>query len=185
MIEEQRSQVDVENLVKRELYQQGLYRLPVNPVQFANRLGIRVRGVVFKDNAFISMVETKGGKGDIFVAASEDAPYRMRVATAHSLGHYFLHLMEGNVIKDGKILDRPIDMFWGRKSTEGTISDEMTKELEANWFATELLMPTEFVQKEWTKTPVIPSLARTFGVTEEAIGQRVADLNVWLPAKKI
>ena len=183
MIGEQQRQVDLERLVRRELERMGLYRLPVNPIQFANRLGISVEYANFPDGSTIGMVVTRGGSGKIFAAIS-DSPYRLRFAIAHELGHYFLHLMEGNVIKDGSLRDRPIDLFWENKSSAGPLPKDLKQEIEANWFATELLMPLEFVRKEWYRNPNLQSLARMFDVTEDAVGCRVANLNLWVPASR-
>ena len=182
MIEEQRSRADVEHLVRKELARMGLYQLPVNPIQFANRLGMSVEYAEFPDSSIIGMVHTKNGSGRIF-AAESDTPYRLRFTIAHELGHYFLHLMEGNVIKDGEARDRPIDMFWEKEPAEGIASEGLTREIQANQFAAELLMPTEFVREEWSRNPRLPYLARMFDVTEEAIGYRVADLVLWVPGK--
>ena len=184
MIGEQRRRVDVEKRVREELERLGLYRLPVNPVIVANKLGMKVKGVVFKDSSHASIVSVKDGTGTIFVSDLADEPYRMRVAVAHALGHYFLHLMEKGVVKDGQILDRPIDMFWEKEPDEGQASEDWMMEIEANRFADELLMPVSFVREEWASNPNIPRLARMFGVTDEAIGRRVANLNLWIPGKK-
>ena len=185
MIGEQQRRVDVESRVRKELERIDLYRPPVNPVTVANKLGMRVMSGVFKDSSVISMVSIKGGNSGIFVAESKsDAPYLLRVAVAHALGHYFLHLLKDGVTKDGKILDRHIDMFWEREPDEGPLSKEHLWEIEANQFASELLMPEKYVKEEWGKKPNILSMAQTFGVTEEAIGQRIANLALWIPKNK-
>lgn len=180
MIGEQRRRADVECLVRKELEQMGLYRLPVNPIQFANRLGMSVEYAKFPDGLTTGMVTTEGGRGRIF-AEMLDSPYRLRFTIAHELGHYFLHLMEGSTIRDGKAWDRPVDMFWDKEPPVGPVSEGLMREIEANWFATELLMPMEFVREEWSANPSLLSLARMFDVTEDAIGRRVADLNLWVP----
>ena len=181
MIGEQQRRVEVECRVRKELERVGLYRLPVNPVRVANRLGIEVSAATFGKSPISGMVETKGGDAEIFVLESE-SPYRKKVTVAHELGHYFLHLMEDGAIKNGRIQDRPIDLFWSKEPVT-SVSDDWLREIEANWFATELMMPLEFVREEWNRNPSIQSLARIFVVTEEAIGYRVADLNLWIPAE--
>lgn len=181
MIGEQQRRVDVEQRAREELERMGLYRLPVNPIQVANRLGISVKYAQFPDGVTTGMVAVKGGSGTIF-AAKLDSPYQLRYTIAHELGHYFLHLMEGNVIKDGEARDRLINIFLKREPTVGPISEDLMREIQANWFATELLMPMEFIREEWNRNPNIPSLARMFDVTEDAIGHRVAGLNLWIPA---
>ena len=189
MIGEQQRRVDVESRVRKELERIGLYRIPVNPIQLANRLGISVKGVEFVDDSVISAVETRDGSAKIFVADAE-TPYRKRFAIAHELGHYFLHLMENRVIKDGEIVDPVHFMSWG-KEQEARLASEFRRrrsrrglpglqreEIEANWFATELLMPEESVRDEWEWHPSARRLARVFNVTAEAIQYRLDDLGL-------
>lgn len=182
MIGEQQRRVDVESRVRKELERIGLYRLPVNPIQVAHRLGISVKYAKFPDGPTTGMVATNGGSSRI-LAAKLDSPYHLRFTIAHELGHYFLHLMEDNAIKDGEVRDRLINIFLEREPAAGPISEDLMREIEANWFAIELLMPMEFIREEWNRNPSLTSLARMFGVTEDAIGYRVADLDLWVPAK--
>ena len=180
MIGEQQKRAEVENRVRQELERIDHYRLPINPVRVANRLGIEVYLSTFGQGPITGMVETNGGRAEIFVLDSE-SPYRKKVTVAHELAHYFLHLTQDGAIKNGRIQDRAIDLFWS-KEPAAAVSDDWQREIEANWFAAELMMPTKFVKEEWARNPSIPSLARIFVVTEEAIGYRVADLNLWVPA---
>ena len=180
MIGEQQRRAEVESRVRQELERIGHYRLPINPVRVANRLGIEVYAVTFDQSSIIGMVQTKGGNAEIFVPESA-SPYRKRVAISHELGHYILHLTKEGAVKDGRMQDWPIDLFWS-KEPAADASDDWILEIEANWFAAELMMPSEFVRDEWTRNPSIQSLARVFDITEEAIGYRIADLNLWVPA---
>ena len=52
MIGEQQRRAGVERRVREELELMGLYRLPVNPIQFANRLGIKVEYAEFPKSVF-------------------------------------------------------------------------------------------------------------------------------------
>ena len=182
MIGKQQRRVDVERRVRKDLERIDFYRLPVNPIRVANRLGVRVEYAEFLNSPTVGMVTTMGGSGRI-LAIKIDSPYQLRFTIAHELGHYFLHLMEGGVIKEGEVRDQLINRFWGREPAEGPVSENLAREIEANWFAAELLMPMEFVREEWERTPNIPSLARMFGVTEEAIGYRIAGLNLRVQAR--
>ena len=181
MIGEQQRRVDVESRVRKELERIDLYRLPVNPVTVANKLGMKVKSIESEDSSFAGLVAVKNGSGSIYVSESEPA-YLIRFTIAHEIGHYLLHLNEGGTIRDGMMLDRPIDMFWDREPAE--VSEEWMKEIEANWFATELLMPTEFIREEWSKIPSVSRLAEAFYVTDEAIGHRVANLSLWIPGER-
>ena len=181
MIGQQRRRVDVEQRVREELERLDLYRLPVNPVTVANRLGIKVKGITSEDSSFAGMVAVKGGDGSIYVSEGEPA-YLIRYTIAHEIGHYLLHLNDDGAARDGMFLDRPIDMFWSSEPAE--VSAAWMREIEANWFAKELLMPTEYVRQEWGKRLSVVSLAETFYVSDEAIGHRVADLCLWVPGEK-
>ena len=183
MIGEQQRRVDVEHRVRRELERIGMYRLPTNPIKIAHRLGLDVGYAELPDKTAVAMVSVKDGVGRIS-AVSMETPYRLRFAIAHELGHYLLHLMDGNTVQDGQIKDRAVDLFWEKEPPAGPISDDWMREIETNWFATELLMPMEFVREEWGRNPNIHHMARIFGVNEEAIGSRVAGLNLWIPAGK-
>lgn len=193
MIGEQQRRVDVERRVRRELERIGLYRLPVNPVQVANRLGMKVRGAEFTDDSIISVITTQDHGIGILVADAE-TPYRKRFAVAHALGHYFIHLKEGRDITDAEkeIVDRKSYMFFRRgepvmdfppksrirRAKSRSHSKYPREEIEANWFATELLMPEKFFRKEWDWRESVWRLARVFNVTEEAIEYRLKDLGL-------
>ena len=191
MIGEQQRRVDVERRVRRELERIGLYRLPVNPVRVANRLGMKVRGAEFTDDSIISVIAPQDNGINILVADSE-TPYRKRFAVAHSLGHYFLHLNKGREMADRERVDRSSDLFLRglkpvtkspskyrtRRALHRISSDSQNEEVEANWFATELLMPEEFLRDEWDWRESVWRLARVFNVTEEAIEYRLKDLGL-------
>ncbi len=138
-------------------------------------LGITVNNAKFFDESLAALIVKRGQTTRIFVEQS-DRPYRKRFSIAHELGHHFLHLDE-----DGEIIDKRGDMF-REKEPDGLMSEDRMREIHANWFATELLMPTEFVREEWSKNPSTSYLARAFNVSEEAIGYRVDALDLWVPA---
>jgi Zn-dependent peptidase ImmA (M78 family) len=46
-------------------------------------------------------------------------------------------------------------------------------EREANIFAAELLMPEDAVRAEWLRTPQVPAMAFTFGVSPNAVQWRL------------
>lgn len=79
---------------------------------------------------------------------------RQRFTIAHELGHFLLgHEIPEKIIDDS--FDKPID-----------------KEKEANKFASELLMPKDFLEKDLAKGNEIlkiPDLARRYMVSEQAM----------------
>ena len=166
---------DLERRAREVLTQHGLYALPIDPVQVANRLGISVNNAKFSDDSWAGLVTKSGSNTRIFVEQS-DPPYRKRFSIAHELGHHFLHLLE-----DGEIIDKRVDMFREREPSGGPISEQRLKEIQANWFAAALLMPEDLVRAEWQKNPNIRNMARAFNVSEEAMGYRLDALDLSVP----
>jgi len=106
---------------------------------------------------------------------------RRRFTIAHELGHYFLHggqgLQEVHIDRVGKLKLR------GPSSSTGIDPEEV----EANFFAAELLMPIKFLaQEETIKTGLdlsgddnskeISSLADKYGVSRQALTFRLGNL---------
>ncbi len=172
---QQENRHDIEQMAKDILSQHGLYSLPIDPVELANKLEITVNNAKFADDSWAAMVAKRGESTRIFVEQS-DPPYRKRFSIAHELGHHFLHLLE-----DGEIVDKRVDMFRERQPLDGPISNERIREIHANWFAAALLMPEELVRTEWTNNPNMAQLARTFNVSEEAMGYRLDSLDLGIP----
>ena len=54
------------------------------------------------------------------------------------------------------------------------------REIQANWFAAELLMPAELVRAEWNRKPSMKHLTALFNVSEEAMGYRIDSLDLWV-----
>lgn len=110
-------------------------------------------------------------------------PNRQRFSAAHELGHHLLHSPEieqaVHVDKGQRILFRdPV-------STQGT--DKL--EIEANTFASELLMPRTLVLREVDEAGIdiddlahIESLAKKFRVSPSAMSYRLALLTTEVPA---
>ena len=174
----ERSRAEVEQKALEVLMQHGLYALPIDPVQLANRLGVTVNNAKFADDSLAGLIARRGDSIRILVDQA-DPPYRKRFSIAHELGHHFLHLLE-----DGEIVDNRADMFREREPVDAPISSERLREIQANWFAAALLMPGEFVRQQWAGNPSISYMARVFNVSEEAMGYRVDALDLWVPANE-
>jgi Zn-dependent peptidase ImmA (M78 family) len=107
----------------------------------------------FPDN--ISGTITKQKNSVIIGVNSNHAVVRQRFTIAHELGHFLLgHELGEKIIDD--VFDRPTD-----------------KEKEANEFAAELLMPTDFLKQDINKKLKIPELARRYMASEQAISIRL------------
>jgi Zn-dependent peptidase ImmA (M78 family) len=115
----------------------------------------------------------KSGNRFIGINSSEIGR-RKRFTIAHELGHLFLHK------QDAVNYDPAIMYFRDTHSSEGTD----TKEIEANAFAAELLMPEDEVRKlivergglDMEDTSAIEELANRFDVSHLAMTIRLTNL---------
>ncbi|MDA3616684.1 ImmA/IrrE family metallo-endopeptidase [Polluticaenibacter yanchengensis] len=100
---------------------------------------------------------------------------RRRFTIAHELGHYILHRNEGNMFMD-KILFR--------KSTDYKEKD-LKLEIEANYFAANVLMPEEDIFEYITENNIdfheddeVRQLAKVFKVSSWAMTYRLINLGL-------
>lgn len=109
----------------------------------------------FPDNVSGTIVDQKGF---IVIGVNSNHPkVRQRFTIAHELGHYLEgHDLAKKIIDD--VYDKPTD-----------------KEVEANRFAAELLMPRDFLKQDLDKKMNIPELARRYNVSEQAISIRLLE----------
>jgi len=139
---------------------------------------VNVEEIAKKFNIFISQAPSKEFSGLLyrkeevaFMAINSSEPLvRQRFTIAHELGHYFLHHSKDTFIEyrdnDRNVIKGP-------------------KEIEANQFAAELLMPKKFIEKEINNfedktidSEKISYLAKRFHVSEEAMSFRLMNLNI-------
>lgn len=95
------------------------------------------------------------------VIHSKEPPQRKRFTIAHELGHYFLHM------RNSPDNMRIVELRGFRKHD--------LKELEADQFAAELLMPTEFVKAKHQESflPTSLELSKSFNVSTAAMRYRL------------
>lgn len=148
---------------------------PVPVEQIAVRYGIQIvrsaaewseSGFLLRDNGRI-----------IIGINSRNSPKRQRFTIAHELGHYVLH--EGKPL----IVDQSV-MINKRDDVSSQATDR--EEIQANQFAAELLMPKNLVSRELrrqvaaagSREELITALARTFDVSNDAMGWRLINLGI-------
>lgn len=83
-----------------------------------------------------------------------DCWYRRRFTIGHEIGH----LLMGH-------------------TCEGSASNNI-HEQEANQFAAELLVPLEFIKKDFLKTKNIPDLSKKYAVSQEALCRHMIECNL-------
>jgi len=100
----------------------------------------------------------------IFVSDNESTE-RQSFTVAHEIGHYKLHQ------------SRTTDILY-RKQIWQFNSTLEKDETQANWFAANLLMPKEAVERMWKITQDITKLSTIFGVSKTAMSFRLKDLGL-------
>lgn len=138
------------------------YDIPVGEI--CSKLGIKAGRYSMQDDE----------RGRIFLEDSKyfihvnknDHPEIQRFTVAHELGHYCLH--KDFLDRKGQILER------NNLSSRGT--DQ--KEVEANRFAAELLMPKKHFLEKCSELKTITLLADYFFVSRIAIQVRLSNLGM-------
>ena len=96
-------------------------------------------------------------------AEAAESPGRGRFTLAHEVGHWVCQVLEG---RSEPVYCRAVDA--GRPARP-----HPPLEREANVFAAELLMPESLVVAEWLRAASCAELARSFGVSENAMHWRL------------
>lgn len=150
----------------------GVNFAPVRVEAIAKHLGITVQ-VVPLDDHLSGMSFVKDGHSVIVVNASHH-PNRQRFTLAHELGHHVLHkdYLSENVHVDTAVLAR------NDRSSAGIDS----KEVQANTFAAELLMPQAQLRRlgrvDVNDDVKLAELAKKFKVSSTAMAIRLENLQL-------
>lgn len=143
----------------------------INVEALAGSLGIDIQPADFNNNSIAGFLHaSKTSKPVIFVNKSDHLE-RRRFTIAHEIGHFLLHKQESIHI-DEKTTASPL-LFRDAESSKAT----KIKEIEANQFAAELLMPTQeilvqakkMLEKNDEIEDVIKKLAETYCVSSIAM----------------
>ena len=99
----------------------------------------------------------------------KDTPAQQNFTIAHELGHYLLRHHERESYKDSYSV-----MLRNMQLEEHPMTEEVRMELEANWFASNLLVPTSFLRERVQQYPHATDelLADMFGVEPDVIRKR-------------
>lgn len=147
------------------LAQAQVERPPVDVERLAKLCGGAVLRKPFEDALSGVLVAFEGWA--VIGVNKKHSPVRQRFTIAHELGHHVLvhhdrfHIDLGPTDAHG----HPPGYDW--QSERG-----------ANDFAAEVLMPTDFVRAAFEKSPSVSALARTFEVSELAMGYRLLNLGL-------
>lgn len=165
----------VEEKVRELLAQFRVRRPPVPVEQIAKRLGLKLAAVPAGDD--ISGAIIRKGTRVVIAVNTSHHPNRQRFTVAHELGHYYFHQgLEEHV-------DQNFRIAW--RNTDSSRAVDWL-EIEANRFAAELLMPTEFLVKDLDalqriEKRTVALLASRYRVSPEAMKFRLTNLGITGP----
>lgn len=165
-------------------------QLPIDVEKIAReKLNIEILETHFAENPDLSGMLVRNGD-QVFMAinAAQSKP-RQRFTIAHEIGHYLLD--EAKPIWVDKNI-RPVQVSF-RKGSGGTPAAYQLSEVRANRFAAELLMPADWVSREffaldapgidWSDDDEpIQKLANRFGASIQAMTIRLLELKLLNPA---
>lgn len=167
-----------ERLVSDLLDKCGINAPPVPVEVVAEKMGARLSLEPLSDENDISGILYRDDKHIIIGINSKHHPNRRRFSIAHEIGHLVLH-------KKDLFVDQEVKVDY-RDATSSLAIDQ--KEIQANTFAAELLMPRQFVSREiariiekgslGTKDKLIQDLSKKFKVSEQAMEYRLINLGI-------
>ena len=154
---------------RRLITELGIKGPPVNVNQIARHFGVDVREEVFPDD--ISGALHRGPVRAVIAVNSTHPLHRRRFTVAHELGHFLLH-HDAPAYYDHQ---HQVGVHFRARVT-GTTWDP--KEVEANRFAAELLMPRRLLLARVGDREAVDAaeLADEFNVSPQAMTYRLAEL---------
>jgi Zn-dependent peptidase ImmA (M78 family) len=166
----------IKAIVDAILNQDDLRKLPIDVNKIARLTNTEVRVDELK-NGLSGFAYQKNNTKFIGIS-SGDGRLRRRFTLAHELGHIFLH--KNNSVS----YDVGLMMLRNEHSSDGTD----IKEIEANRFAAELLMPEKELRKDMSESAIdflsdtketlatIKALAKKYDVSPKAMSVRITTL---------
>lgn len=153
-------------------------KAPVSVEELAKHLGVTINYEPFKED--LSGVLVKDKKRTVIGVNSSHPKTRQRFTIAHEIGHFVLN-HEGQLFVDKMVMKRD-----GRSSQAIDI-----KEIDANGFAAEILMPETIVlesvsrlhsnKPNYSTGDLIEELAEEFQVSPQAMEYRLTNLGIFMP----
>jgi Zn-dependent peptidase ImmA (M78 family) len=149
---------------------------PIPVEQIAETLGAKVSFEPFSGNVS-GMLHQDGGRITIGVNSNQ-TPRRQRFTIAHEIGHLRMH-------KETMIIDKVVRIDYRDETSSQAVDN---KEIQANSFAAELLMPRSLLVEEVNKWAASHSsvdyeqladdLSEVFLVSQTAMNYRLTNLGI-------
>jgi Zn-dependent peptidase ImmA (M78 family) len=161
--------------VERLLKKSRITKPPIPIERIAEDHGLDVRLAPFDGDLSGALIRSED---ETYIGVnSSHHPNRQRFTIAHELAHYFLHTgLRVHIDKD----------FWVNWRDENSSKAVKWEEIEANRFASELLMPTDFVIRDINRLRRLDShtpqfLAKRYKVSPQAMQIRLTILGLVVP----
>lgn len=167
---------ELESRVRALLDNAGVTKAPISVKKVARSLQIEIRFAPTKPDVSGALIVD----GESAYIAVNDAHHenRQRFTIAHELGHFCLH-------KEGDRIHFDEDFRVYKRSGRSALATD-SKEIQANQFAAELLMPTNLLWEDFHKSQgleprIVESLALKYKVSRDAMKFRLQNLGLILP----
>lgn len=173
---------NMEELAKLVLryFASGKFHRRLSMEKVVERFGIRITR---QDGKYLGMIAARDEKGKFSIGCMirPNLPFaEEQFLIAHLFGHFLLHI-QGHIARAEwgssgfKEIDSPLQRYL--KSREASSDSQIDpKDLEADSFASNILMPTAVIQKSLAAKLSHAELAGLLGVTPEAILFRISEL---------
>lgn len=158
---------EARNRAREVLRMVGATRPPVEVVKVAEALGFTVLPYDFPDST--SAVTFIENEVKAIGVNSRHASTRQRFSVAHEIGHYLSgHESYDHGRAHVELEDRP-----------SYLDPQNRQEVEANEFASELLMPEHFLRQDVSELGLnVPALAQRYQVSEQAMWIQLISLRI-------
>ena len=142
--------------------------LPIDLNKILMHLGINLLPHSFPEK--VSAILLKENNMFVVGVNSSHHPHRQRFSIAHEIGHYMLGHYRDNFVDNEDISEGRYDPF----DTE----HNKVQEQEANYFAGELLMPSDMLKRDFDKLRNVEEIAKLYNVSKEALWIRLLKLKL-------
>ncbi|MGK2858147.1 MAG: ImmA/IrrE family metallo-endopeptidase [Thermoanaerobaculia bacterium] len=162
---------------RRVLAEANVTQAPVDVETIAQRLGISVRYSPLERSISGTAIRRADGRSIIGVNSNDVLP-RQRFSLAHELAHVLLHSDTEFHLDEGALIG-----FRSEESSKAT----NPREIEANQFAAELLMPEQFIRRDLPELDhqdldrAITRMAERYGVSVQAMTIRISKYTNLVP----
>ncbi len=177
----------IRKVVERLLDEHRVLAAPVPVEEIAEKQGATIRQQPTEDSLSGFLFKDRATGKSVIGVNKDHSPTRKRFTVAHELGHLMLHSHEQiHVDKAGYGTGYGLVKLRSDLSSTGLDSEE----IEANFFAAEILMPLRLLEEELAKQPMLDmldeaafnsalkSMSKTFKVSTQALNIRLVQLGL-------